>query len=380
MHITYVFNLITFQLFQDTSQWNSPEKKEAGTILRRCQRKRKLPANFEDQPKVKCEKCHHINIIPVQEEEKQRKLSLKNKVISNDSTCYEYTGLPTVAMFYILFKWLTPAISELKNWDHAKKRYISGRCKIRSKNCKMSPLYCYLMTLIRLKKGFDVKHLGYLFGISHGHVSKIFIAWVNLLSQCLKPLIKWPSQQVARDNLPKLFKSQYPKTRCIIDCTDLTIEKPFRPMAQKLTWSNYKHNNTVKVLVGIHPSGGFTFLSKVYAGSISDLDIIRKSGFLNLIEPGDDVMADRGFNIRHLLLKKKATLNIPAFSKGTQLSSKALNRSRKIASVRIHVERAIRQMKCFNIVKGTISNKLKPYLEQIVTVVSALNNFQKPIC
>jgi len=38
-------------------------------------------------------------------------------------------------------------------------------------------------------------------------------------------------------------------------------------------------------------------------------------------------------------------LNIPAFTHGKVLSHKAVRRSRKIASVRIHVERAIRRMK-----------------------------------
>ena len=54
-------------------------------------------------------------------------------------------------------------------------------------------------------------------------------------------------------------------------------------------------------------------------GGGSDVEIVKKSQFLDLIEPSDDVMADRGFNFRHLLLPKRATLNIPAFSKGSNL-------------------------------------------------------------
>jgi hypothetical protein len=46
------------------------------------------------------------------------------------------------------------------------------------------------------------------------------------------------------------------------------------------------------------------------------------------------IMADRGFNIRHLPLPKKASLNIPAFSHGKVLSAKAVKRSRRVASVR----------------------------------------------
>lgn len=74
------------------------------------------------------------------------------------------------------------------------------------------------------------------------------------------------------------------------------------------------------------------FLTKLY---------VKQSGFIDTLEENDDVMADRGFNIRHLVLSKRATLNIPAFIHGKSLSKKAVTRSRKIASVRIHVERAM---------------------------------------
>ena len=59
---------------------------------------------------------------------------------------------------------------------------------------------------------------------------------------------------------------------------------------------------------------------------------MKKSGFLGLVEAGDNVMADGGFTNRILLLRKRAYLNIPAFSKGKRLSSWAVGISRKIAS------------------------------------------------
>jgi len=181
---------------------------------------------------------------------------------------------------------------------------------------------------------------------------------------------------MVRSNLPKSFKS-YPNTRVIIDCTEFYVQKPFRPLAQRATWSNYKHANTFKILVGIMPSGAFTFVSELYSGSTSDVDIVKNSGFLDLLEEGDDVMADRGFNIRHLLLPKKATLNVPAFSHGKSLSQKAVRSSRKIAAVRIHVERAIRRMKSFKILTGVIPLKLRFTLNQIILIIAVLCNFQK---
>ena len=72
------------------------------------------------------------------------------------------------------------------------------------------------------------------------------------------------------------------------------------------------------------PSGAITFVSKLYSGSISDQKIVEKSGMIDNLENGDDVMADRGFNIRHLVLPKGATLNIPSLTYGKRLITKAI--------------------------------------------------------
>ena len=41
-------------------------------------------------------------------------------------------------------------------------------------------------------------------------------------------------------------------------------------------------------------------------------------GLIDLLAPGDVVMADKGFDIHHLLAPKKAILNIPPFMGGKE--------------------------------------------------------------
>ena len=41
----------------------------------------------------------------------------------------------------------------------------------------------------------------------------------------------------------------------IIDCSEIFIEQPKNLTARAQTWSNYKHNNTAKYLIGITLSG-----------------------------------------------------------------------------------------------------------------------------
>ena len=155
----------------------------------------------------------------------------------------------------------------------------------------------------------------------------------------LKKIPLWPSKEVIQSNLPMAFKKQYPRTRVIIDATEVYIDQPRLPDIQQMTFSSYKNSNTFKALVGISPDGVITFVSSLYPGSISDKELI--SGILDLLDCGDSVMADRGFEIEDDLILRGVPLNIPPFLKDKkQLEEKELIITQCIASLRIHVERA----------------------------------------
>ena len=141
------------------------------------------------------------------------------------------------------------------------------------------------------------RQLADIFSVSQSQLCRIFTKWVCFLATVLKEvLVLWPSQEEVKRNLPRSF-SKYPNTRVIIDCTEMYIDKPTFPYAQRATWSEYKGHNTINVLVGITPSGYFSFLSKFSTGSTSDRKITRESGLTDLLEEVDSVMADRGLNI-----------------------------------------------------------------------------------
>ena len=76
-------------------------------------------------------------------------------------------------------------------------------------------------------------------------------------------------------------------------------------------------------------------------GRVSDKVITQRSGFLQLLEHDDLVLADRGFLIEEELGAHGASIAIPAFTKGlNQLPSDDVEKTRRIAQVRIHVERS----------------------------------------
>lgn len=127
------------------------------------------------------------------------------------------------------------------------------------------------------------------------------------------------------------------------------------------------------------PNGQVTLISKLWGGRVSDKFITQKSGILDLVDAGDNIMADRGFDIKDIL-PPGVDLNLPPF-KGTrdQLTAKEVEETAKIASVRIHVERAIGRIKNYHILDGILPVSLSHVADQIFTVCSYLTNFMPPL-
>ncbi|CAC5384729.1 unnamed protein product [Mytilus coruscus] len=65
----------------------------------------------------------------------------------------------------------------------------------------------------------------------------------------------WPSREVIDDYMPVDFGRKFPTTRVILDATEIPIQKPSDVNNQSVTWSSYKHRNTIKTIVGCTPRG-----------------------------------------------------------------------------------------------------------------------------
>ena len=52
-------------------------------------------------------------------------------------------------------------------------------------------------------------------------------------------------------------------------------------------------------------------MSQTYKGSISDKELTVQRGLLNLLEEGDEIVADKVFDIQDLLARLGVHLNIP---------------------------------------------------------------------
>lgn len=89
-------------------------------------------------------------------------------------------------------------------------------------------------------------------------------------------------------------------------------------------------------------------------------------------------MADRGFNIADILDVRGMKLNAPPRKSGEQFTESELVETRRIASLRIHVERAIGRIKNFQIL-NLIPKNLAGLSSEIFYVCTFITSFQPPL-
>ena len=309
-------------------------------------------------------------------EKQQFRLS---NIKDDDSKVQFYTGFTSYGALQALFSFLGPSVESLcySKLDSNSQREKRKRCRPRI----LPPIEEFFVTLVRLRLGLMEQDLAFRFCISQSTVSRIIVTWINLLYIKMKEIPLWMPKGLVQATMPEQFKRCYPTTRVIIDATEIYVEQPKLPELQQITFSNYKNDNTYKGLVGISPSGVITFVSLLYPGSISDKELTRRCGILELLEEGDSVMADRGFDIEDDLVLLGVHLNIPPFLRGKpQLSQEELISTRRIASLRIHVERAMERIKNFHIFDRSIPASLTDITDRIFFVCCVLSNFQPPLC
>ena len=129
--------------------------------------------------------------------------------MNDDKKTHYYTGLPLYNVFDILVSKLTQVVAKTGNVG-------SG----------MSPADELVLILMRLSQGTTNQDFAHCFGIDMLKVTKAFHMWIDILAANMKSLIKWPDREMTMATLPQCFISRYNKVVCIIDCSEIFIQRP----------------------------------------------------------------------------------------------------------------------------------------------------------
>jgi len=191
---------------------------------------------------------------------------------------------------------------------------------ISDEKCETTMKNRILLTLCKLRLNLSYECLGALVNIDRRRCGEYFASTLHLLSMVLRHTIYWPSKEEIALNMPQCF-SKYRNTRVILDCTEVTIISPHCLRCKIRLYSHYKKNHTVKVMVGVAPSGLIVYLSKVYGGRASDNQIFAESEIVTkkLLDPHvDAVMVDKGFRVDKVCTEQGIKIHRPPFIKKKQ--------------------------------------------------------------
>ena len=117
-----------------------------------------------------------------------------------------------------------------------------------------------------------------------------------------------------------------------MDYFEIYIERQKSLYAQACPWSDYKKHNTLTVLIAIAPSGCIMFISDTYGGRTSDQFICQNSGFYDLLEYRDEVMADHGCQSKDFL-HHYCTLSIPPEHVKSQMTASECRKTKEVANL-----------------------------------------------
>ena len=283
----------------------------------------------------------------------------------NEKVIRMETGLPTKSVFNIVVQYVERFKDNIL-YHHGWTVEIA-RIKLEDQ---------IFLTLMKLRQNYTNLHLAQLFGCSETTVSNIIMTFIHVLHKLFV-------EDIMAKICPSRFKNQvsapvsfvhFSNCRMVIDCTDFEIAVPKQMDKQRATYSSYRSKNTFKALIGVSPNGVINYMSKLYAGSVSDKAIVQNCGILALFEPGDLILADKGFLIQDLV-PPGVTVNIPPFLNNPQFSESEVKVTKELASCRIHVERANQRLKDFKIL-SFIPSMLRCHIDIVFHLVAALVNLQ----
>ena len=225
------------------------------------------------------------------------------------TTFFFYTGFESYQALIAFWDFVKPCSESLISWKNARAKvkgdhadpsvpfpFLQQQKNERNRQREMEPIdQLWLFTRVRL--GLFERELAHRLGVSVSTMSDVFVTWANYFYIMLGSLPVWPSKENVKEHLPDSFKGRYENVRGILDCTELKCELPRDYQKHSEMYSDYKSHDTFKGLVCISPSGWITFISQLYPGRISDKEIVERSNFCQLIEMGDQYLADKGFEI-----------------------------------------------------------------------------------
>ena len=300
-----------------------------------------------------------------------------------DSAIIEhYTGFTS-------YETLTKFFQTLEEWEHAS--IMRSKIRVNSRATEeLQPVGSekglqlidqFVLYQMYVYRGLSEKDLAVRFIVPVATVMNIIITWADVLFFFLGVWTVWPTrEQVKESMLPAIFQeSKYVDTRVVFEYAELRNEDSSTLLLKSQSYRDYKSSYTHKGLIGLAPNGTVIFASRLMAHSLSDTELLVKSGILQLCEKGDAVLVDVDFVIGDVCTEKGIKMYHSPYKNGEPYTEASEVVSvEEIARLRTHVDPVIKRIH-ENVIFHHIPNSMKDAISQIWVVACLICNFQNPI-
>lgn len=306
----------------------------------------------------------------------------------------DLTGIPSVPSLEAAFDWVDCCglSGKLKLWHHkqsvarmdAEEAGEALRDTSGHSDKKVSAKDSFLITLTKLCTGLSFRLLCVWFGVPYTSCVRIFSSWIPYMYHFFNAEFPPPTMEMLRGTTPRQWVRVYGgEPKYVVDATDYRMQQPSSRMAARTVWSEYKNGHTIKLLVCIVPAGAYVWSSDGFPGRISDIEICEHSGFYELIEEGDLVAADKGFDgIAVKMQELSARVIAPTRRRRGVRTFTSTERefNEEQSNLRIHVERHMGRLQAWGFFsKKKVSIHYADIFGMCFQVASHLCNLQRPL-
>eukprot|EP00951_Prasinocladus_malaysianus_P044807 scaffold584960_cov47-Prasinocladus_malaysianus.AAC.1 len=307
----------------------------------------------------------------------------------------QLVGLPDVQSLEAFYDWLdwNGQADRLVYWNGRKtvvmmqKQQAGGTRKTKGRATRRSfkSKDAFILSLVKLRTGLSDRVLATWTGIHRGCVSRIVTTWSAFMDAFFNSEFPIPTSADLKDRISSEWKHVYGTNmvRYVPDATEFRMQQPASRKAARTCFSDYKNCHTAKLLAAICPLGAYVGCSEAYPGRISDHELFLASKLCEVIQPGDCIPADKGFDqIQPSVAARGGRIVAPhRRAKGVKTyTSTERDENEGIANLRIHIERHFCRVANWGIFTQKKQKIVSiDMIDKIFNVVSHMCNFQCPL-
>ncbi|KAL1265543.1 hypothetical protein QQF64_003570 [Cirrhinus molitorella] len=372
----------TLFMWNDSSSTSAPKrfglwKKRSVTS---AIKQRPVQKNFQHQEHDYCLSAVHDDLVLDQTEDLRKEVErLKRRVAelavlqrfclgrfaASDDDIQFYTRFATYNHLMAFWRLIEPASHNMVGLTRARTAAATEVGSSNSTSCQsMQPIDEFFLFLVNLAVGLTERDLAHRFNIHQSAVSRIIKTWASFLCAILGSVRIWMSEEAVEAHMPKEFQD-YPGTHVVIECIEMRCQAPSFLLLQ-----GEGSQCTYRGLIGMAPHGAVTFVSSIFAGSVSDKELLKKSGIVSLLKPEMAIMVNKVLFIDDCVPCK---VYQPAYL--LKMEQMPVDKVRE-AQLRVHIERLFRRVKQHKLLDTVIPSSDTRTINRLYTVACLLINYQ----